>query len=214
MGQVATPEPSLPSASFGSAHENLMTTSLLYQPSALGLVAGAPVICGPARSMSMPVTDAGPELLPALSDTVAGPAPRLRPSSVMTLSAGTVSGSTPDSASDALQWTVTSSLYQPALLGAAVAAPLSEGGVRSMLMSLTVVSLVLPALSSALPGADWPAPSFESVIGSVQPAMPDSASEQSKVTVTGVLFHPKPFAAGSRLPLMVGGIPSIFSVTK
>src|SRR4051794_36377551 len=132
----------------------------------------------------------------------------------MTVSAGTVSGSTPERASDALQWTVTSSLYQPALLGAAVAAPLSEGGVRSMLMSSTVVSVVLPALSTAVPVADWPALSFESVTGSEQPATPDSSSEQSKVTVTGVLFQPKPFAAGRRLPLMVGGIPSIFSVTE
>src|SRR5205823_4478493 len=83
-----------------------------------------------------------------------------------------------------------------ALLGAVVAAPLREGGVRSMLMSSTVVSLVLPALSTAVPSADWPAPSLERVAGSVQPATPASASEHWKATVTGVLCHPNPFGAG------------------
>src|SRR4051812_103323 len=213
LGQLANPDPFVPSASFGSAQEKPTMTSLLYQPAALGLVVGAPLIAGPLRSIWMPLTDADFEL-PALSETFTGPAPRLEPSPAITSSAGRVAGSIPDSPSVAVQWIATSPLYHPAPLASVVAAPLRAGAVRSMLMSLTVVPLVLPAPSSAVPSTDWPAPSFSSVVGGVQPAMPDSASEQSNVTVTGVLFHPKPLASGSRLPVMLGGTPSIRSVIE
>src|SRR4051794_41845219 len=80
-----------------------------------------------------------------------------------------------------------------------------------MLMSSTVVSVVLPALSTAVPVADWPALSFESVTGAEQPPTPDPSSEQAKGTVTGVLFQPKPFAARRRAALMGGGVPAVFS---
>src|SRR5438552_3128744 len=100
----------------------------------------------------------------------------------------------------------------PATSGGVVAAPVSVGAVKSMLTLLTVALLVLPALSSAWPATDCPAPSLARVVGSVQPAMPDSASLQAKLTVTAVLFQPKPLAAGSRLPMIVGGTLSIFSV--
>src|SRR3954447_17273288 len=213
LGQLATPDPFVPSASFGSVQEKPTMTSLLYQPAALGLVVGAPLITGPLRSILMPLADSDVEL-PALSETLTGPAPRWEPSPVMTSSAGEVAGSIPDNPSMAVQWIATSPRYHPAPLASVVGAPLKAGAVRSMLMSLTVVSLVLPAPSSAVPSTDWPAPSFSSVTGGVQPAMPDSASEQSKVTVTGVLFQPKPLGSGRRLPVMVGGTPSIRSVIE
>src|SRR5829696_5173042 len=104
----------------------------------------------------MPLFDPAP-VLPALSETLTGPADRLEPSPVTVLSAGTVAGSMPDRPSSASQWTTTSSLYQPAALEPVVGSPVSTGAVRSMLMSLTVVWLELPALSWATPSTHWPA---------------------------------------------------------
>jgi hypothetical protein len=50
-------------------------------------------------------------------------------------------------------------------------------------------------------------------VAPLQPAIPDSASEQPNVTSTGVLFQPKALAAGVRAPVIVGGMPSIFTTT-
>src|SRR6266511_2945803 len=178
-------------------------TALLNQPAAFAERAGpssltvAPLIAGGVRSVWTPLTE---------------PEPRFDPSPVMVLSAGCVAGSIPDSKSWPVQWIVTLPLYQPYAFGFVVAAPVSVGAVRSMLTSLTVADAVLPALSRAWPVTLRPAPSFERVVGSSQPAMPDSASEQLKLTRTGPLFQPKAFAAGERLPSIVGGTPSIFSV--
>ena len=44
--------------------------------------------------------------------------------------------------------------------------------------------------------------------------MPDSASEHSKLTVTGPLLQPKPLAAGVRCPSMLGAMPSILIVIE
>ncbi len=92
----------------------------------------------------------------------------------MTESAGMVVSSIPERPSVPVQWTVTSSRYQPAALGGVPAAPERTGSVRSMLMSSTFAVAVLPAMSVASPETRWPSPSLESVTGSVQPAMPDS----------------------------------------
>src|SRR6266545_2291673 len=172
------------------------TTSVWYQPSLLGWVVGPPSTVGGVLSILMPLSDAL-TVLPALSDTLTGPAPRSVPSPVIVLSSGCVLVSTPDSPSDAVQRTVTSWLYQPSALGSVAGAPARCGAVRSMLMSSTVASLPLPALSCALP---------------VHPAIPDSASSQVKPTRTGVLFQPLAFAVGVRLGVIVGGTPSILSV--
>lgn len=43
--------------------------------------------------------------------------------------------------------------------------------------------------------------------------IPDSASEHAKATVTLVLFHPAPLAAGVADPLIVGGVLSSLTVT-
>jgi len=159
----------------------------------------------------MPSSDAL-ALLPALSETLTGPALRLVPSPVTKLSSGWVLVSTPDSASEAVQRIVTSPLCQPSALGSVVGAPARYGGVRSMSMSLAVASLLLPALSCALPVRLWPAPSLSSRPPPPHPATPDSASSHVKPTRTGVLFQPLAFGAGDRLGVMVGGTPSILSV--
>src|ERR1700690_312350 len=65
-----------------------------------------------------------------------------------------------------------------------------------MLMFETVTEVLLPAPSFAVPVTDWPAP-WTSVTGVVgQVATPETASEQVKLTVTGVLFQPAAFGAG------------------
>jgi hypothetical protein len=56
---------------------------------------------------------------------------------------------TPDRASVQVKWTVTALLYQPAALGWGVGAPLTTGGVRSMLTDTLPVPW-LPALSVAV----------------------------------------------------------------
>src|SRR4051812_1975737 len=180
LGQLAMPDRL-------SSQVNATRTSLCYQPSALGVVVGAPVITGAVRSMLIPPSSAD-ALLPALSETLTGPAPRLTPSPWMTVSSGRVAGSMPARASSAVQWTVTSPWYQPAAFGALVVAPIRFGLVRSMLMSLTTVVDALPALSTASPWTSWPASSLSTVRPGEQLARPDSASEQANVTVTGVLF--------------------------
>src|SRR5690348_8494995 len=106
--------------------------------------------------MCSPVTDA--ELsLPALSLTFAV-AERLLPSPVTTLSVGQVP-SMFDSASEQVQRTVTSPLYQPLPFGPVVGEPEIVGAVLSTLMPLTVVDAVLPAASETSPVALWSAPS-------------------------------------------------------
>src|SRR5205823_4335049 len=132
-------------------------------------------------------------------------------------SAGCVDGSIPDRTSAALQWTVTLPLYQPAPFGAVVAAPLSDGATRSMLMPLTVAVAVLSALSETDPVRDWPAPSDDTVCaaghpGAFSPEGPLSA--HVKLTTTGTLFQPNEFATGDRPPVMVGAEPSTWTVTE
>src|SRR6266568_280843 len=100
----------------------LTVTSALYQPLPFGARSGEASITGAVRSILIPPTDALREL-PALSETETSPVPRSSPWPVTMESSGTVVGSTPESASLADQWTVTSSLYQPLPFGSVVAAP-------------------------------------------------------------------------------------------
>src|SRR5688572_340784 len=141
--------------------------------------------------------------LPARSQTVAL-AERLAPSPVTVLAAGQAPAS-PDSISEQVHWTTTSPLYQPLPFGAVVAVPLRLGAVLSTLMPATVAMALLPAASTAVPVADWPAPS-PSVCGAVQVSMPESASAQVKVTVTSVFCQPLLLADGDWLPLIVGAV--------
>jgi hypothetical protein len=139
-----------------SLQVNRTRTALLNHPAAFALrgdpslLTVAPLIVGGVRSILKPVTDADPKL-PALSKMVTGPAPRLEPSPVTTLSAGWVAGSIPESASSPVHVIVTLPLYHPAAFAFVVGAPLSVGFVRSMLTFSTLAEFVFPALSVACP---------------------------------------------------------------
>src|SRR5205814_8826258 len=124
-GQAATPERLSPQVQW-------MTTSPLYQPLMLLAVVAAPLMLGAVLSILMPLT-AAVAALPALSATVTGPAPRLVPSPLMTLTAGQVP-STPESASLQTHCTATSPLYQPFAFAAGYVGVMT-GGVRSMFTS-------------------------------------------------------------------------------
>jgi hypothetical protein len=150
--------------------------------------------------------------LPALSLTDADAA-SAAPSLVIVLFAGQAP-LMPESASEHVQAIVTSPLYQPAALGAAVGAPDRLGGTLSTLIPLTVVVALLLALSTAVPVTDWFAALVESVVEPVQLLMPEIVSEHVKATVTSELFQPNAFAAGLRLPVIVGVILSSFTVTE
>jgi hypothetical protein len=84
--------------------------------------------------------------------------------------------------------TVTSASYQSLPFGLRSRAALMVGFVWSM-FTVAVSLAELPALSKAAPTTVWLAPSLESVVGSLQLAMPESASAQWKLTSTGVLFQ-------------------------
>ena len=79
-----------------------------------------------------------------------------------------------------------------------------------MLIPLTVdASATLPAASTHVPvfASDWLAPSADTVppaTESVAFPEPPASSAQEKLTTTLVLFQPKPFADGVRLPLITG----------
>src|SRR5918998_5050834 len=121
-------------------------------------------------------------------------APRSRPSALIVLLAGCVAGSMPDRPSSPVQATDTLLRYHSPPLASPVGAPYSEGAVLSMLMSPTVTELLLPAMSWALPCTCWFEPSLATLWSGPQPAIPsipESASEQSKVTSTALLFQPK-----------------------
>src|SRR3954451_12618090 len=135
-GQLATPEPAVPSARAGSAQVKPTTTSPRYQPAAFLPAGSASVTTGGWRSILMPPTEPVP-LLPALS-RMSAEAPSLLPSPVMVLLAGWVPGSMPDSPSSPVHAMETSPLYQPAV-ASVVGAPIRVGAVLSMLMSPTVL---------------------------------------------------------------------------
>ena len=166
----------------------------------------AAVIVGGVLSTLMPAMVAV-ALLPAISVAVplvvwSAPSPRV-----------TDDGHdwTPERASPHVKATVTSALYQPAALAARSTEPEMVGAVLSRLTTAGSVAL-LPARSTAVPGTGCAAPSVEIVCGAVQEAIPDSASVQSKVTVTSELFQPAAFAAGDRVCPIVGGVRSIRTV--
>src|SRR5688572_8198462 len=78
------------------------------------------------------------------------------------------------------------------------------GAVLSMLIAPTAVEAVLPALSRAVPSTDCAAPSPCTRLFGPQLFTAERSSLQLKVTITSVLFQPKPFAAGRREPEIVG----------
>jgi hypothetical protein len=90
--------------------------------------------------------------------------------------------------------------------------PEINGGVLSMLTIAFAGELIFPALSVQVPETDWPAPSAVKVIGTVQEAIPESASAPVKDTVTFVLFQPRAFGTGTIVSVAVGGVSSIATV--
>jgi hypothetical protein len=118
-----------------------------------------------------------------------------------------------DNASLPVKVTVTSELFQPFPLAGGAALALAVGAVLSMLIPLTVVLAVFPALSVAVPLADCPAPSLESVCGAAHDVMPEVGSSHVNETVTSVLFQAFPLGAGDADPLIVGAVASRLIVT-
>ena len=116
--------------------------------------------------------------------------------------------------------TVTFVLFQPAALAVELGAPkLNVGIVLSILMLLIVAGpLTFPALSLQVPV--FVTDPFSSSVLTVAPAtvlvaMPDCTapvSAHAKLTVTSVLFQPFAFAAGDRLPVIIGGVRSMVQV--
>ena len=191
-----------------SSADQVCVTSVLYQPFAFGAVVGAALRFGGVLSTLMPVTEVL-AVLPALSVAVPStfwPAPSPR-------CCGPVTVSIPDRTSLPSKDTVTSSLYQPAGLGALSGAPVMVGAVLSMLTVAVAVAL-LPALSVAVPLTCCASPSVVTVCGAVQSFSPDSVtwSRQAKLTETSVLFHPCAFWSGAWLAVMLGEDRSICTV--
>src|SRR5205085_10288354 len=85
------------------------------------------------------------------------------------------------------------------------------GGVLSN-FTVAVSVAELPALSVAVPPT-FDVPSADTVCALVQDAMPDSGSVQLKVTVTLLLFQPKPSGAGVSAWLITGAVLSILTWT-
>src|SRR5947207_337360 len=107
---------------------------------------------------------------------------------------------------------VTSEVFQPAALGGGAGVAVSTGGVLSSL-TVTVVSALFVAWSVALPVTMVLPPSTLTLTGSVHVATPELSSAQVNVTVTSLLFQPAALGAGVMLPMMVGFVRSMFTVT-
>ena len=121
--------------------------------------------------------------------------------------------STPDSASVAEQLTVgivvTPSPSETPMI-------VTTGPVRSM-SSVTVVDALFPARSIAVPTIDCPAPSVETVTGSVQVSIPEAnapGSSQTNVTVGALLCQPAVFGAGATDAEIVGAVVSATATTS
>jgi hypothetical protein len=111
---------------------------------------------------------------------------------------------TPERPSKQVKVKVTSELFQPAALGAGLAAVDMKGAVRSM-FSVTLALAVLPALSTAWPVITWLGPSVPTVAGAGQTATPEVASLQANATVTAELFQEAALAAGLATAVITGG---------
>ena len=110
---------------------------------------------------------------------------------------------TPERESPQVKLTVTLELFQPAALGAGETAAAIVGGVLSIL-SVTLVEVLFPAASVAVPETTCLAPSVVIVCGARQLTTGEVASPQTNVTVTFVLFQPAAFGAGETVAVIVG----------
>src|SRR5215472_12267622 len=103
-------------------------------------------------------------------------------------------------------------LFQPAAFGAGAALALMSGGVSSILTVATAM-FDLPAWSVTFPVTVCALPSVVKVAGAEQLTISDTLGEQTKLTVTLLLFQPAAFGAGTRLALILGAVFSILSNT-
>lgn len=113
--------------------------------------------------------------------------------------------------------TVTGVLFQPLAFGAGEITEIIVGGVGATvwILSVTVSVAEFPALSDAVPVNTWLRPGLFTVIGWLQFATPESASEQLKVIVTGVdVMIPFALGAGTTVCVIVGGVRSRFTVAQ
>src|SRR6478609_1306617 len=175
-------------------------TLVLYQPLTFGKLVGAALRFGAVLSTLIPLTVAL-AALPALSVAV----PVTLWPSPSTRCCGPVMASMPESSSEPVKETVTSSLYQPAELAERSGAPVMPGAVLSML-TVAVALVVFPALSVAVPTTFWAKPSVVTVEGAEQVLRPERSawSAHAKLTLTSVLFQPWAFWAGAWLGVMLG----------
>jgi hypothetical protein len=82
------------------------------------------------------------------------------------------------------------------------------------MLTVTLRVAVFPALSVAVTLKTWFIPTLFTVIGDAQFAIPDRASEQLNVMVTGVVvFTPLALGAGEREYEMIGGVLSMLTAT-
>src|SRR5919204_7025933 len=90
----------------------------------------------------------------------------------------------------------------------------SVGFSTSMLIGPALAFAVLSALSDAVPFTTWLGPFVLSVTGSGQTAIPESPSEQLKLTLTACTYQPlfPSGAAGLTAALIVGGVLSSLKV--
>ena len=100
--------------------------------------------------------------------------------------------STPDPApSVQCQVTVTSPLFQPALLVAGAWVGCAVGPVRSMWRLATVALAVFPARSATVAPTDRSLPSpITTLLAGHVPSMPESVSAHVQTTVTSPLYQP------------------------
>src|SRR5450830_797663 len=190
----------------GSVQFHVRMTLVLFHPAPLAAgVAPAKAIPGAVLSMLMP-----PWVLLAVLPARSAHVPEADRSAPSVLRVWLTVGSTTPEPTGSVQLHVrmTLVLFHPASLAAGVApAKAIPGAVLSMLMPPWVLMAdVLPARSAHVPEADRSAPSVLRVwltVGSTTPEPPGSV--QSHVTVTAVLFHPAPLAAGVALAKAMTG---------
>ena len=81
------------------------------------------------------------------------------------------------------------------------------------MLSVTLATAVLPALSVAVPVTTCPAPSVVTTRGAGHEAIPERSSAQTNVTVAFPFSHPAAVGSGATVAEIVGTVLSMFSVT-
>jgi hypothetical protein len=182
-----------------SSPSSVTETSVLFQAGgAVASVVGAVLSILTAGALVALVE------FPALSGTVAV-AVRPVPSLEIVESAGQLP-LIPERASEHVQWTATSLLYQPAAFGLPTGVPERLGAVLSMLTPPTACAVSVVSVVGRRGIHRWFAPSLEKVYVPlpVQLLMPDSSSEQAMLSTTFVLFQPSASAGGLLLRSRLG----------